>query len=255
MLYITAGAYEECRPDKNKIKIVCPSIWIHYVTDGTGYYNGVRLGRGDAFIVHKNDLCEYFPDKNAPWSYVWVRFGGTDDERLLERCGIPESSGIFTFDYAERLIEITGTLIPDMLLMGANTPYKEAVAKMILSLHMKGDITARRRETEWVAKAKEYIGANYHKRLRVEDIAAALHIDRRYLRNLFVRDTGEPTKEYLDRFKMERAAELLTFSEQSVGIIARSVGYEDQLSFSKAFKKHFGASPTEYKSKTKNQQI
>ena len=126
---------------------------------------------------------------------------------------------------------------------------------MILSLHMKGDITARRRETEWVAKAKEYIGANYHKRLRVEDIAAALHIDRRYLRNLFVRDTGEPTKEYLDRFKMERAAELLTFSEQSVGIIARSVGYEDQLSFSKAFKKHFGASPTEYKSKTKNQQI
>jgi AraC-like DNA-binding protein len=46
---------------------------------------------------------------------------------------------------------------------------------------------------------------------------------------------------------MERAAVLLASSELSVGIISSSVGYGDQLSFSKAFKKHFGVSPTVYR--------
>jgi YesN/AraC family two-component response regulator len=161
-------------------------------------------------------------------------------------------SGVFKFDYADRLIDIVSLFVPDMMLSGANTPYKEAVAKMILSLNMGSSVRAQRRETEWVAKAKEYIGANYHKKLRVEDIARALHIDRRYLRNLFVKETGESTKEYLDKLRMERAAELLAFSEQSIGIISRSVGYDDKLSFSKAFKKHLGSSPTDYRSREKS---
>ena len=249
MLYVTTGAFEHCAPDKHKIKIVCPSIWIHYIISGKGYYNGRALEGGEAFIVHKNDLCEYYPDGENPWSYVWVRLGGSDSEGLLKRCNLPESSGVFTFDYGERLVNIAQSIIsaPDFLSSG--TAYKEAVAKMMLSLHLRGVEAVKGCDEEWVSRAKEYMMAHYHKRLSVEAVADAIHIDRRYLRNLFVKHTGKPTKVFLDTLRMERAAELLLCSPLSVGIVAMSVGYDDPLSFSKAFKKHFGISPTEYRDK------
>lgn len=249
MLYVSACAFEQCKPDKSKIHVVCPSLWIHYVISGRGYYNGRELRAAQAFIVYKNDVCEYFPDKDDPWSYVWVRIEGSDSEELIKRCNLPDSSGVFEFDYGERLVTFVKNVSSDELLSNENMIYRESVAKMILSLNLTDMKRSHGRESEWVTRAKEYIGANYHKKLAVEKIADAIHIDRRYLRNLFVKHTGKSTKAYLDELRMERAAELLVFSELSIGIIAMSVGYDDQLSFSKTFKKHFSLSPTEYRCK------
>ena len=95
MLFITAGGLEHCSPDKNKLQVICPSIWIHYVIGGKGYFNGSAIRVGQAFIVYKNDFCEYYPDKNDPWTYIWLRFEGDDSEDLLHRCDIPPCIGIF----------------------------------------------------------------------------------------------------------------------------------------------------------------
>ena len=119
---------------------------------------------------------------------------------------------------------------------------------MILSLHAPSSIQASPAWDErWVLLAKEYIASHYHKPLAVEEIADALHIDRMYLRNLFVKHTGMPTKRYLDRYRMERAAELLRIPDVAVGLVALSVGYRDPLAFSKAFRSHFGLSPLAYR--------
>ena len=253
MLYVSLGAFEQCKPDKHKIHVVCPSLWIHYVISGRGYYNGREISANEAFIVYKNDVCEYFPNKDDPWSYVWVRIEGSDSEELIKRCGLPDSSGVFEFDYGERLVALMKNISSGDLLTNENMMYRESAAKMILSLHSSNMHKTLGRESEWVTRAKEYIGANYHKRLAVEQVAEAIHIDRRYLRNLFVKHTGKSTKAYLDELRMERAAELLVSSELGIGIIAMSVGYDDQLSFSKAFKKHFSYSPTEYRYKNTKQ--
>ena len=247
MLHISVGALENCTPDKEKITVICPSIWIHYVIGGKGYYNGHTVTAGQAFIVYKNDICHYFPDKDDPWSYVWMRFEGEDDEKLMQRCGLPQSSGIFDFDYGERLASLADTLFDSSSPHITNKLYGESVAKMILSLHIGEKIDpSYTKDVNWVMKAKGYVAANYHRRLRVEQIADALHIDRQYLRNLFVKHTGMPTKAYLDAYRMSRAAELLKMKDSSIHIVALSVGYSDPLAFSKAFKKHYGVSPSEY---------
>ena len=49
------------------------------------------------------------------------------------------------------------------------------------------------------------------------------------------------------RFRMERAAQLLEEKNLSVAEIARSCGYPDPLTFSKAFKRTMGVTPSQYR--------
>lgn len=247
MLYISAGDIENCAANKHAIKIICPSVWIHYVVDGKGYYNGRMVVAGESFIVQKNDLCEYYPDKDDPWTYVWIRVEGEDEENLLARCDIPDKSCIFDFDYGDKLVDIARSLIAGGRLTETSMLYREAAAKIILSLNKKINSDKPFVQGElWVVRAKEYIAANYHKKITVEQIAAAIYVDRQYLRNLFVKYTGMSTKAYLDYYRMSRAAKLLCLDDISVSMVSISVGYPDPLAFSKAFKKHYGISPTDY---------
>ncbi|MBQ8408102.1 MAG: helix-turn-helix domain-containing protein [Clostridia bacterium] len=247
MLFVTMGALEHCTHNKGKLQVICPSIWIHYVIGGKGYFNGLSIGAGQAFIVYKNDFCEYYPDESDPWTYIWIRLEGDDSEELLRRCKIPLTTGCFDFDYAERLADISKALFGNKTAHISNRIMGEATAKMILSLNFnQSDDEPHSCDAGWVIKAKSYISSNYHRRLKVEQIAEALHIDRQYLRNLFVKHEGISTKEYLDAYRMSRAAELLRLEDSSVYIVALSVGYSDSLAFSKAFKKHYGMSPSKY---------
>ena len=59
--------------------------------------------------------------------------------------------------------------------------------------------------------------------------------------------TGRATKELITDRRMLEAARLLRFTDLSVGEIAFRAGYEDQLYFSRAFKRHAGASPQAYR--------
>lgn len=52
---------------------------------------------------------------------------------------------------------------------------------------------------------------------------------------------------FLINYKMHKAANLLVSTSNSVKEVSNSVGYVDQLVFSKAFKKKFGMSPKNYK--------
>ena len=176
-----------------------------------------------------------------------MRFEGDDTEDLLDRCNFPKCSGIFDFDYVDRITALATTLFGESDKHITNRIFGESVAKMILSLNTGERIdTAYRTDENWVIKAKAYIAANYHRTLKVEQIAKELHVDRQYLRNLFVKYTGSSTKAYLDSYRMSRAAELLKLKESNIYVVAFSVGYSDPLAFSKAFKKHYGVSPSEY---------
>ena len=63
--------------------------------------------------------------------------------------------------------------------------------------------------------------------------------------NRFYRDT--PMSIVLN-FRMQRSREMLTFTNHTLEAIAANVGYETAFSFSRAFKRHVGKSPSDYRS-------
>ena len=59
-------------------------------------------------------------------------------------------------------------------------------------------------------------------------------------------------QEFLMNFRMERARGLLRYTDRPVGEIAEEVGYADSMSFSKAFKKRFHLTPSEFRNSKTN---
>lgn len=54
-------------------------------------------------------------------------------------------------------------------------------------------------------------------------------------------------QEFLTKFRISRAKELLSITKLSIENVALSCGYQDALVFSKAFKKNTGIVPTVYR--------
>ena len=114
----------------------------------------------------------------------------------------------------------------------------------------------RRRQTDSagqaVEAAKEYIRQHYAESdLSVEKLCAYLHLSSTYFSTLFKRETGTSFTAYVTTVRMEAAAEAIRGTEEKTYLIAQRCGYEDPNYFSYVFKRHFGVTPTKYRSEGK----
>lgn len=80
----------------------------------------------------------------------------------------------------------------------------------------------------------------------VERLARAIGVSRASLARRFAEVIGEPPMTYLRSWRMAVAADLLVDPSRTVTSVAAEVGYRSPFTFSAAFKRHFGASPTEF---------
>ena len=104
-------------------------------------------------------------------------------------------------------------------------------------------------DNKYVREAVDYIRNSYFQGITVAEIAEHVSVNRSYLYKLFEETFGMSPKEFLTRFQISRAKELLTWSDITIESVAWSCGYKDALAFSKVFKKMIGMSPTAYRKK------
>lgn len=97
-------------------------------------------------------------------------------------------------------------------------------------------------------KAVRYIQDHYNQSdLSILDISRFLEMSPSYLSKTFKCEIGETFTEYLTKLRMNKALQLLDDTNLKVYEIAQAVGYNDQTHFSKAFKKQYGVSPSDYR--------
>jgi len=89
----------------------------------------------------------------------------------------------------------------------------------------------------------QYIQAHYAEPLTLGMLANRCHMGAKYFSYLFRKYVGVGPIDYLIRYRMNRAYELLISGKFSVAFVAKSVGYSDAYYFSRLFKKHKGLSP------------
>lgn len=98
-----------------------------------------------------------------------------------------------------------------------------------------------------VKNALDYIYKNYHRPIKLKDIADSIHINSSYLSRLIRKETGETITEIITKYRVEKAKELLASENIKAYKVAEMVGIEDTAYFSFIFKKYTGKSPSEFK--------
>jgi AraC-like DNA-binding protein len=84
----------------------------------------------------------------------------------------------------------------------------------------------------------------------LEALARESGLSRSALAERFTRFAGEPPIQYLGRWRMQVAAGLIE-SGVSLGAVAERVGYGSEAAFQRAFKKHVGTSPGEWRKRAR----
>ena len=102
-------------------------------------------------------------------------------------------------------------------------------------------------KSKYVLEAMDYISKHYNEPdISVGTVAQSLNISEGYLSHTFKKETDYTLLNYLTRYRIHKAMELLKDCRVKVYEVAEQVGYRDIAYFSATFKKYTGISPSEY---------
>lgn len=132
--------------------------------------------------------------------------------RLMQR----EQNNAQTRDIVAQIIRRTATALKPRLTQTLSTPTNDSV-RFILN-HFCDEIS-------------------------LEDMAGVAHLSKFYFIRKFSQETGITPAAFVQRYRMVRATHLLARTDRPIGEIARSVGYKNAASFSRAFRAVTGTQP------------
>lgn len=247
--------YQKCLPHHQWGPGIRDHFLLHHIISGKGFYklNHIlyELNEGDTFLVYPFAEVTYYADDISPWEYAWVGFSGTDADTILSAAGFtPEAPIIYqsvNSDYIKRqLIHIYEARGSELYSAVEMTGRLYTTLSGFLHEPLTPVIPRQSSYETYTKKGVEYIHSNYSYPITVVDIAHYIGISRSHLFRAFQESMGQSPKEYLTSFRIKQACILLSHSDLSIAAIGRSVGFEDNLNFSKAFKKATGIAPSTY---------
>lgn len=95
--------------------------------------------------------------------------------------------------------------------------------------------------------AKDYIINNFNKNITLKDVAEEVFLSQNYLSELFKKETGEGFYDFISKYRIRKAKEILITTNLKIYEVAERVGYSDSITFGRAFKKLTGVTPNSYR--------
>ncbi len=94
---------------------------------------------------------------------------------------------------------------------------------------------------------KDYIYSHIKERITIEDVADSLGVSASYLSRLFKKETGESISSYIREQKIEKAKNLLQYSDYTMIDIANRLSFSSQSHFIQQFRETVGMTPKKYR--------
>lgn len=251
--YITHGGYNDLMIGDKRVSLAAGQISLH----------NVHFGNYSSFSQNTRGWCVFLEAGDLPLTKEWtdapfVRIINiSNPERLMlafktlaEKCRIPGwqhpgyLSGTKAYDpknpthntlgrtlhIKSALLELMATIIQDCLLSN-EMEHKDNLQIIDLAL--------------------EFMAINFNKPdITLETIAEKVDLSPDYFGMLFKRHIGTSPINYLRKVRIEQAKVLLINTQLPIKEIAKKVGYDDPLYFSRVFRNVTGQSPRQWKSHT-----
>ena len=261
--------YEQCDPGHSFGPVARNHYLFHYVISGTGTLmaddsKGITqtysIKSGQGFLIFPGQITTYYADEKLPWEYVWIEFDGLKVKEILQLTELSPDTPV----YRSHSKDLKEQLLNEMLYIVHNA--EESPFHLIGHLYLFLDhlIQSSKRSNSapsskmsdyYIKEAIHYIEQNFQNNISIEEIASVCGINRSYFGKIFKKALGRSPQEFLMNYRMLKATELLKLTSLSIAEIGSAVGYENQLHFSRAFKRIYGISPREWRNSQKKESI
>lgn len=249
---------EDCQPGHSWGPAVKDHYKIHYVHSGKGIFKigeeTYNIKDGQCFLICPDIVSYYKADEEDPWTYYWVAFNGLNVRSYLNRAGLTVESPVINccnddiiIDCFTRMFEGSKTSSSgDLRLLSSLYEFLSIIIDE--SAVKTAADKSTKKDNLYIAKAIEWFELNYSSSVSISEIADYIGLNRKYFSKLFKESIGMSPQNFLINLRLNKACDLMKNSYLSIGEISRSVGYEDQLLFSRIFKKFKGVSPNQFRS-------
>lgn len=231
---------------------------IHHIINGKGIYRTpygeYNLNKGDTFLIYPFIEVSYIADENDPWEYYWVGFVGSDADIIIEQTDFTQSCPVISTDFGDKLQNSLSSIYSSIGQEKFSTVKMTGYLYITLSLLMENSEDNKSEANiykGYIKSAKQYIRYYYSYPISVDEISEFVGISRSTLYRAFVKNLDIGPNEYLTNFRIKQATKLLEETDLSISLIAKSVGYEDSLYFSKVFKAKNSITPTQFREENK----
>lgn len=267
--FIDLGMYqygwERCQPGHSFGPAARNHFLFHYVHSGTGtlmaedskgttVHHRVKAGQG--FVIFPGQVTMYCADKEDPWEYSWLEFDGLRVKQAFEMTSLSLDHPVYHTHFKE-LKEKMVSEIHYIVHHAEESPFH-----LIGHLYLFFDYLIQSARTNtppspgkmsdfYLKEAITFIEQNFQSSITVENIASVCGINRSYLGKIFQKNVGKSPQEFLIQYRMVKATEMLRHTDLPIAKIGASVGYENQLHFSRAFKTVYGVSPSQWRAQNR----
>ena len=233
-----------------------PEVRQHYLlmycVDGTAVCkkddDEISFGAHDLYVMFPNEKIHYVTPTGSYWTSWWVGVYGSLTDTLMEMLGVTKDNP-FIHIRDNYTMECLMKEIYDTSLNSDASSKMKCISLLyeLFSFLMKD--AGSTYKSDIISDAQNLIEHNLSGQISVADLAEKLGINPSYLTRIFKQKHSKSPKDYILDHKIKRAKELLKNTDVSVTDIARSVGFDDPLYFSRLFKKRTTLTPTEYRVK------
>jgi AraC-like DNA-binding protein len=246
---------EKCKPSHFYGPALRDHFLIHFILEGCGsfYVDGkcYNLKKHEGFLICPEVLTYYEADEHNPWVYTWVGFRGIKAEQYLKLANINIDNPIFRVNDGNAMEWYFEEMRKSAVLrFGADLRLQGLLSIFLSELIEKAgkEITeGNNYKDSYIKKTLQFIEMNYSRNISVKDIAQFIGLNKNYFSTLFKQSLGVTPQEYIIKFRINKACELLKNPTLSISDVSRSVGYSDPLGFSKIFKQVKGSSPKAFR--------
>lgn len=234
--------YEKCSPGHSFGPAVRHYYLLHYVLDGEGTFlkagTAYTVHRGDLFVICPEEITTYCASEITPWTYVWLGFDAASTPDFLQ-------DPVLRQPPVRRLFE----RIRDLDAAGNRQDNIYSLMYDILWQLSTANHPKEPQPRDYAAYAKTYLDLSYMLPVSIQNIAATLHIDRRYLTTLFREAYDITPQAYLMQLRLEQSRLFLS-QGYPVTDAASMSGFSDLSNFSRHFKSYYGICPSKHKPKS-----
>ena len=155
----------------------------------------------------------------------------------------PEISFSLSDSYIQQIEECKDLALVAPLAHKAEFQY----AEMVHEIKEKQKGILKKQKNPRINKCKDFIFSHLHDRITLEDLAAEADCNPNYLSQLFKECEGISISGYILQEKINRAKNLLIYSDYSYIVIATYLGFSSQSHLGTQFKKHTGYTLRQYR--------